>query len=240
MRTIQRRWNWTGYKEKVLALDPIFYLPLDDLTTTAVDASRHYNNGTHIGVTTNQPGIGDNRLSVYYDGVNDWTECYSAALDALFDPDEITVSIWVRMDAAGWIDGAAHGFFFWAGHTANGQDQIFLEKTTANNQLLIGHKGQGTARQRAINGITTTDWFHLALTATVSGAEVRAFMNGVQQGATIANPVAWTQHLAANLTAVGAINGFGPNSPQEGHLAHCAVWDHVLTPNQVAQLAVIT
>ncbi len=224
------------YVAKVLALSPIGYWPLGEhggsVAYDYVDPPNR--NGAHAGVTLGQAGIGDGQTCPLYDGAAAHTNIYTATLAAAFDGNEGTLSIWGKVkESSVWADGAQRSLIRFA---VDGNNYIELIKTVAANGLSFNYRAGGTTDTVFLGSISTTDWFHMALTWSASADEVKAFYNGAQTGATqtglgvwAGTPATWGHNIGSGNTT--------PITPWSGYLAHGAVWDSVLTPGQIASLA---
>lgn len=234
--------SWTvQYHQRVLATDPIAYWMLDeksgtvayDLVSGRVAGAQ---NGTHSGVTLGQDGIGDGRTSPFYDGANDHTNIYSAALAAAFSGSEGSMMTWARVSGAGvWTDGAVR-LVIQIGDVG-GTNSVRLGKAAANNTLYGQYVANSVVETRFITS-TSLLWHNLAITWSASADEVKVYLAGVQQGATLTLLGAWGGVLSAVRTNVGADGNF-PSAVWDGTIAHCAVWDKVLSADQLADLAVV-
>lgn len=235
--------NWkVQYYQYVMATDPIAYYMLDEKSgTVAYDlVSRRIagaQNGTHSGVTLYQPGLGDGRRSPLYDGINDYTNIYSATFNGAFDGDEGSVMVWGKVANAGvWTDGTLRKAILLL---SNGSNFIRIHRPGAPNNLIeMNQVAGGTAKGATITVGPTLDWFQLALTwsrsAGVNG-EVRLYLNGAQSGATLTALGAWAGNLSATQTVIGAASTV-PAEPWSGYLAHVPIWDRPITADEVLTL----
>lgn len=224
------------YVAKVRALNPIAYWILGEHApdTTAVCQSDRNQNGTHVGVTLGNVGIGDGQVCPSYDGTNDYTDVDTAALVSAFDGDEGTALIWGKMSAGGiWTDGSNR---YALSLIVDGNNYIFLRKNVANNTLGWYYTAGGVAEAVTLGALVTTGWMSIALTWSSAADEVKAFYNGAQTGLTQAGLGVWAGSLVT--ATIGAYNT-APASAWSGYLAHCALWDSALAPATVLSLATV-
>lgn len=233
--------QFVQYHQRALATDPIAYWPLNerqgavahDWVSGRVAGAQ---NGTHNNVALLQPGIGDGFCCPFYDGANDWTNIHSAAFQAAFTSAQGTLAIWGRVDgAATWADGAVRRAVQLG---VDGNNRIWLGKGAANNTLYGEYTAGGVVDAIVIGGVTTLGFFHLAITWDVNApptGEVRVYYNGVQSGATQVGLGVWVGNLNVVRTNIGADGNF-PSAVWDGCLAHCAVWDRVLSAHEILDL----
>jgi len=228
--------QYVQYHERVLATNPIAYWPLNEkVGTIAYDWVTARNlgaqDGAHTGVTLLQPGIGDGFYSPYYDGINDFTNVTTATLAASFSGATGTLAIWGRVSGVGvWTDGTRRDLCLFR---VDGNNIIVLNKDTVNNQLRWYYASGAVTKIRTRAAVTTTDFFHMAITWSKAADEVRAYYNGTQEGATFNALGAWAG--AVNNCFIGSSNNI-PSNVYSGTLAHCAVWSRVLSADEIADL----
>jgi hypothetical protein len=235
--------EWTvQYYQRVMAPDPFTYWMLDeksgpvayDLVSGRVAGAQ---NGTHVNVTLWEPGIGDERTSCAYNAkAGSYTNVHSAALAGRFNGSEGTAMIWARVSAAGvWTDGAFRYLF---NLQADANNQVFIAKGIANNTMNWQYKAGGVTKQVQNAAMNQTAFINVALTWDKVADEVRAFLNGVQTGATLNGLGVWAGAPGVTTTCIGSAST-APATVWDGWLAHCALWNRCLTPAQVARLTVV-
>ena len=202
----------------------------------AIDSSPEGNDGAYTGVTLGQPGIGDGNTSPLFDGANDVNDVYSVPFNADFDGDEITIMIWIRAINIGvWADAANRYFIHLR---ADGNNRIYIRKSVAANTVSWVHAGSAVTNSANEVIVATTDWIVFALTITDTGDEIRFYQNGGQIGPVVNGIGAFVGALDPTLTVIGAFNN-APSLVWNGFLAHAAIWTTVLTPAEIADLAVV-
>jgi hypothetical protein len=204
--------------------------------STSTDYSNEGNDGAYTGVTLGQVGIGDGHTCPLFDGANDFNNIYSAALNTDFDEKEGTLALWLKVSGVGvWTDGT-----FDAGMilTADGSNFLQIRKSSPDGRIDFMYTAGGTAKEVAKTGLTTTDWFHAAITWSVSGDKIIAYYDGAQEGVPVTGLGTWSGALFLTGTVIGASNTV-PAQQWSGTLAHAALWKTPLTAPQVASLAVV-
>lgn len=228
------------YYEKVLGYGPIAYWPQWERTGAAATCQvNSAQNGAYVGVTLGQVGIGDGNVCPFYDGANDLANIYSGTLAGRFNGPEGTAMIWARVANAGvWTDGAfRYSFNLWV----DVNNHVNIQKMNVNNTIRFRYMAGGVADDVTVGGLTRTDWMVLLVSWSASAGitgEVRAYIDGIQQGITQVGLGVWAGNLGNTTTCIGAANTI-PTFVWHGYLAHCAVWDRALSPAQIAGLAVV-
>lgn len=195
--------------------------------------------GSYTGVTLGQAGIGDGNPCPLFDGVDDVANIYSASLAGVFSGVAGTMAIWAKVSAVGvWTDSTVRKII---NFQADANNRAYFERTATHNRIQLMYRANGTSYSTNIESLSTTDWFHLALTwdknAGATG-QVKAYFNGSQSGVTQTNLQDWAGALAVAYTTIGAMSNIAAQ-PWSGYLAHAAVWRKALTPAQVLDLAAI-
>jgi hypothetical protein len=229
-----------AYTNKVVALSPIAYWPLAELSgTTILDASGNARNGTYKAAgepLLGQVGIGDGRNAPLFDGSNDYANVYSASLAGAFNAAEGSMAIWFKVAAAGvWTDATdRRGIQM----RVDSNNRVQLFKTATNNQVQGFYNAGGTGKTVNFTTSAPLTWFHLAITWSKSADQMIFYFNGAQQGATQTGLGVWAGSLSSTLTLVGAGDQAGGNV-YSGYLAHAAVWDTPLSAAQILTLATV-
>lgn len=225
-----------SYVEKVKALAPIAYWPLNETSgTTALDASGNGRNGVHSNVTVGQSGFGDGGgLSAYYDGVAAYTNIYSPSFYAGFNGDVGTIHLWIKVAAADWPSSTAReairilpsSFYY-----------VLIRKTS--NTLRLFRQSGATQRFRTITVVPTDAWMAIALTWNVATNELFSYVNGVAAG-TVSGSIlaAWLPTISTTIdTNIGAGNSAA--GLWKGYIDDVAIWNRALSASEIAQLAVV-
>lgn len=199
----------------------------DDVSLTALLC------GKYVGPTIGQPGIGDGRTAVFFDGNNDYVNMYSPGFASAFNTTEGTVALWAKVNGASvWTDGVDR-YLFRIGVDAN--NLVYGYKYGAGNNTWLGYTAGGTDKSRAITNQPTT-WFHVAITYSATANAVKVYFNGAQVGATLTGLGTWSGSLAATLCTVGSSSTV-PANPWSGWLGRMVIYDVALPASEIARLA---
>lgn len=239
-RSLARRYllHADQYYKKVLTTQRaslLAYWPLWEASGSVADnfegtAAR---DGSYTGVTLGQPGIGDGRTSPFFDGVNDYVNVFSGSFRDAFNGQELTIAGWAKVNEASvWSDGAMRQCIRLL---VDGNNHLYIRKTTTNNLLGFYYKGGGTATLAVTTTLSTTSWFHWAMTISKTANEMKAYINGSQVGTTQSGFGAWVGLLNASQCCIGAAITT-PSEVWHGWLPHFAVWSTPLTAPQIARL----
>ena len=228
------------YIDKVLGFSPIAYWPLNETSGTTADnaegtAARDGTYARNVTTMTTGTGIGDGNTAPNFNGSNDVVDIYSASLNSVFNGAEGTAIIWLKPSAIGiWSDGLSHYFLRVASDSGN--NQHYLTKNPSDN-LQFGFIHGGTFKAQDLDVSSNADeWHFYALLWSELGDFGRAIQNTTVL-ADVTGLGVWAGALDVNNCAVG---GHRPAAPQwSGQLAHCAIWDVLLSPEQLVDLATI-
>lgn len=227
------------YSQKVLSYSPIAYWPLWEASgTTAENLVSAAMNGTYardVSVMGTGAGIGDGNTAPFFDGANDSIGIFSAALQASFNGNEGTLMAWARVvNADIWSDGTARAIVR-CPHT-DFDNAIALERHTVVGRIRNSRIAAGAAINSDHNGLSFTDWFHVALTWSITNNQVNTYINaGVP--VTTAGPANWVgATLNVNLNSIGATNWTVPNQIWHGWIAHVVLFDEALDAASIADL----
>ena len=230
-----------SYSDKVLGYGPIAYWPLWEAAGATAEClvDSPAQDGTYVGVTLGQTGIGDGNTCPLFDGANDYVDQLSAALAGVFDGNEGTILAWTKVfDAGVWTDGLVRRAFCFA---ADGLNIQYLTKDDVNNAFWYRRKGGNVASLVIEGGLASTDWIVYGMTYSLSTGltgEMRAYRNGLQIGLTQVNLGTWAGGLADWSTVIGA-GSEAPDFPWHGYLAHCMVFDRALPQPTILDLATV-
>lgn len=237
--------NWLRYSRKVKALDYqhlIGYWPLSEqVGVTAYDEGGSGLHGTYRntagvlnGVTLENAGIGDGRTAAGFDGTNGYCNIYSAALNAAFNNAEGTVAGWMQVSGSGvWTDGANRTPIVLR---ADANNVVQLLKSSASNTFQFFYVAGGTSKSVSKASFSPTAWQHVALTWSKSGDALKAYVNGVQEGATQTGLGTWSGALASTACNIGCRINTTPDQPWSGNGGGWALWSTPLSAAQIADL----
>lgn len=225
------------YYKKVIGISSglIAYWPLWETSGTTInDVSGKRRNGTSTGFDLNYPGIGDGRSAPNLDGVSDYGNVYSTGFASDFNGQEFTISLWAKVANSGvWADGTNRRAIFLQ---ADANNSVRFTKGTSANNLSWAYTASGTTKSVSKSSVSSLGWLHLAITVSKSGDQLKAYYNGVQEGATMTGLGTFAGSLSSTITVIGAGNTT-PNNIWSGSLAHIAIWTTILSASAIATLA---
>jgi len=224
-----------SYTSRVQALAPIAYWPFWEVSdTTATDASGNSRTGTYSSDVSTWPiqsGIGDGHTAPDFDGTNDYVGAYSVSLRAAFDGTEGSVIGWAKVSGSGtWIDGNTHIILDVGGDANN---YVMVYKGVGANRLDFVYQANATFETIQVT-MSPIAWFHWAITWSDSADEVKAYVDGSQQGTTQTSVGTWGVPLS--LLLIGTTAG-PPNMTWEGGIAHTAIFDRALLAGEIVEVA---
>lgn len=233
-----------SYIQRVLDIQSanlIAYYPLNETTgTNAANAEgTAARDGTYTGVTLNSI-IGPDGVNgaPLFDGSNDFVDIFSASLNTAWGaPAAGTVAAWARVSAAGVWEDSTQRFMLGLRH-ADTDNRIRMRKSATNDRVDMMYDAGGTLDQINVAPISLTAWMHWAITWNVADDEMKAYLNGVQQGATQTAIGTLVGNLQATLTVIGA-ETTGPARVWDGYLAHVPIWTTTLTQSEILSLATV-
>lgn len=221
----------------------------DDIEVIA-PASEYPTKLSIVGAPTmSEPGIGDGRTSMYFDGTDDAIHttyrqnCIHNVLDAAFKASqELTAMIWFKpWDASMWTevdagDSTTHVLISFSGLDRAGNSEghkICLDKWGSENNALSLVPPQAYG-----SGGVDDSWYFVAITWSKPQDRIREYFNGLP------NTHLWWENTGLTTYDTGLINNIGigtraisPLQYWHGHLAHFAIWDCELPASFIRRLA---
>jgi hypothetical protein len=224
------------YIHRVLHTRPgnlIAYWPLDENTNTrAHDLS---GNGLHVaatGVDWSQPGIGDGRTAPYFDGVNDYINIYPV-LTTTFNGQEGTLLGWGKApNSTVWGDGTNHQI---ARILVDGSNYVWLRTSTTPNKFDFAYRAGGVTLTQTLAIVPAICWYAFGITWSKSSSMVRAYLSGQAVGIPRTGVGTWAGALDSGSCAIGS-RGAPTAEGWNGNIAHCALWNCALTPQEMGIL----
>ena len=227
-----------SYADKVLSYGPIAYWQLNEKSgTEAVCSVNAAQNGTfarNVTTMTTGAGIGDGNTAPLFDGINDVVDVYSAALAAAYSQTIFTSMVWFKVFNVGvWTDATNRKIVRFY---VDNNNQLGLYGIGDSTLYVVDEAG-GTEVFMTDAGHAETGWVHAAITLDEVSNNIIFYLDGsVVDNDTNAGTWAGPIHSAASV--IGA-NNTTPTNPWHGHLAHVPIFDRVLTPTDIADLAVV-
>lgn len=164
---------------------------------------------------------GQNALD--FDGDNDYVNCGTSTLAAITGP--ITLEAWVKPDGNG-TQSIVKKY-----ETGKGYE-LSLSQQSAGQQYFFRLNSSTTYRINSVNTYPTGCWTHVA--ATYDGSVMRIFVNGVQEGSTVAGPVSILTTtnpllIGTDPTEVGGTRDFN------GSIDEVRIWNVARTPAEIRE-----
>lgn len=223
--------NPLAYTNKIKALGPIAYYPQAEPSGTTIgDESGNGRNGTYVGVTLGQPGIGDGRTAAGYDGATSYGNIYSASLAAAFDGAEGSIVTWQR--SSGGLSRCILRL------QVDASNLVQLFSTTNANEVQFRYFAGGVVKQILDSSNVFGALFPIALTWSKSNDQMRAYAKGAQVGTTQTGLGTWVGALATTLCCIGA-SSTTPTASWLGSQSHTAIFNRALSAAEIASLAVV-
>ena len=203
----------------------------------AADSSGTGANGVYSGAfTLDQTGIGDGSKSTLFSGGRISLAATLGALNAVFDPLKGTIFCWAKVANAGvWTDGVSR-ILIELGADAN--NRVFLFKNNTNNIITCNHIAGGTTKQGAL-AFSSLNWFSTAMTWDKAADQMKFYVNGVQQGATLTGLGVWVGTLNSGFSAIADFTSAGSANGHSGNEAHVMVRNVVSTPEEMAYIGIL-
>lgn len=226
-----------AYWQRIKNYGPKAYWALAELSgAVALDQMAAAQNAAYNNVTLGDTGIGDysNSPSAAFNGSTSRVNLYSTSFRDAFSAVAGSIAIWCKVGAAQWTDGSIRYMFYIAASPAN---YIVAFKSSVNNSIQLRYRANNITQTVSI-ATSTTNWFHLGLTWDKTADAVKGYFNGAQAGTTQTGMDVWAGTLASTSTGLGSsvLNA----EVWTGNLAHCAVFDRVLSANDIANLYTIS
>jgi len=233
------------YDADLLKIQPaslIGYWPLDESSgLVAADKSGNARNGAYAGSPTlGQPGIGDSsNKAPSFSGTNQYVNIYSAGFASAFNPNEGTISLFVKGSTV-WSDNANRLLIELR---ADNNNYIHLFKSGTNDiswERMAGGTSSAMGTSFAAADMDqlkppSSEWHHLAISWSVSNDRVRASLDGSQVGYEVTGLGTWAGSLASTMTVIGALSTglfFW-----QGQIAKVAIWSKELTASEIYALS---
>ena len=238
---------WAGggrsYTQKVLGTataNLIAYWPLGETSGGTADNAEGTaaRDGAYSNVTLGATGIGDGNTAATFNGTTSFVDIFSASIQSAFNNQEGTAAMWVQVTAAGvWTDGSFRRVL---GLRVSGSNEVFIHKSSTNNQMQVGYVAGGTTKSVAFAVGPTLTWHHIAITWSKSVDQVIVYLDGAQTGTTQTGLGVWVGSIANGLTNIGCRNNVVPDQLWSGTSAHTAIWTTPLSAAQILTLATVS
>lgn len=221
----------SGYAQKVTALGPIAYWPLNEASGTTANAVHPTTDldGLYIGPTLNSTlSPIDADQAPLWDAVNDVLDIYSTAINNTLDVSSGTFSIWIK--AENWVGVQSICYIYYD----NANTDIPIAMFSNGSTLLLSHRIGGVSKQVKF-AETSTDWMNLIATWDIN-ANVNFYKNSTLIVSTAIDGGTPGGNIVTTRCVIGA-SGNGGASPWDGHLAQPVLFDAVQSAANRAALA---
>ena len=209
---------------------PTDYLLLDKFNTKEgfsvdlSDGNHHFDPSTVSAAVAG--GVSGDAAS--FNGTSEYINIYSIEPD--FNESAGSVIVYGKVDNVGvWSDGTERAL---ALLYADGNNWVGLHKITTGSLRWV-YKAGGIVKQ-ITKTVTTTGYFHIAITWDSASDEVIAYYNGSQEGSIQTGLGTWVGSLNASITVLGA-NNVSAGNPWHGLEDLARVYNRVLTPTEISE-----
>ena len=217
-----RRFYEKTYNEVVLATDPIAHWTLGErFGATAYDATQNHFNGAITGATLGRPGIGDGLTGMFLDGINDFINIPFA----IATPASVSIMLWVQM--------TAFDAFFRLVQRANTDGDGFSLRQGGPQRFIFQDKGFDIANNaRTDANFVLNRWYCLVGIHDSVAPTLRIWQDGMIQSDSQVDDAG---------SGAGTDIDIGRRAEadqqySECRVAHCALWNHALSPAEVQRL----
>lgn len=221
------------------AANLIGYWKLDETSgTVANDVSSTNADGAYAGtVTLDQSGAGDGSRAALFAGGRVSLATPLTTFNGVFSGAEGTIFACAKLTNVGiWTDGLDHTL---VSIGADASNRFYIGKQSVNNALsMLGSFGGVTAGVFP-TGQSWTTFKSLAITWNKAANEFKAYINGVQTGATTAISGTYAGSLSASWTGICSLTSGSSTISWAGWASHIAVWKKALTPAEIAAMGVL-
>lgn len=197
--------------------------------TDVLDSSGNGYHGTYTGATLQALAGPDLVNCIECDGVNDYAVVNDAGWRSAFNGAAGTIFIWGKVSAGTWTDGVKRDLIQIPN---DGSNYILVRKHNSANVLHWYYMAGGTIEIGSKSGVSTSDWFSVALTWDKAADEVKAYFNGVQEGTTKTGLGTWSG-------LPDEVSFSDSSYDWDGGLALAAIWDEALSPAKILQIGTV-
>lgn len=211
------------------------FIPFDDLSTATAARVLNLtgvNTAAVSGALLGQTESFDAKPSVYFDGINDFVNYYSAALNSAFIKTEGTINIfWKPFDASVWSGATVRGL---STLRSAGTSYIEFSKQAAN-QFRAHAPMNGVTQSFVQNSQSYLTWKMLTISWSVINNRIRYYNDGVQVGSTLSPIGVWSIALSSGNCTIGALNTSASN-PINCWVKYFSILNYEMTPADIAEI----
>ena len=215
---------WDEALTKWAALDLYRFLITDPITNlAAADSGANGLHGIYVSTYLNHGG---ERCAYFDKTLPSYVVLPHATIQPLWNPDESMTFIRYKSEADNWTDAADSKQVTFR-HEPSGPSYIIAEAGDARQRWYWS--GQGALESVEKTTFSPTTWQTWAQYVSIANDEMRAYINGAQEGATQTGLTAWLAGLALQNAAIGSNcidAGAGPvygDQPWWGYLKDCII-----------------
>lgn len=209
------------------------YWPLQETSGTvasAIASTAGTFDGATVGTMVGQDA-GVLGRAYLFDGLNDYVDIYSVALQNLFNSEAGAVILFANVNSAGvWTDSTLRRALIISNTSLT--HSITLRRETTNNTLGLYSGG----RSQTVT-TSTTEPFCMASTWNKTANEVKFFLNGVQQGSTQTLLTEFTDSINSDECAIGARAVSSPLNVWSGLISHVVLLTGTPLPAEILNIA---
>lgn len=226
---------YTPKVQGIQTADQIGYWRMNEAAGAyAFDLSPQINDGDYTAVTLGQEGIGDGETCPLFDGATSYLSIPSAGYGADWNGNEFTIAGWLKVSGVEvWTDGSQNNAITLA---ADADNLLYLCKSVGDNVFGFRFKSGGVEKTSHVVTVNPTDWFHVAMTMSLTDDARITYWNGLKYGPTLTGVGEWVG--VPGDAIIGAANDT-PLSVWDGWMAHWLIWKRVLNAAEVLQLATL-
>lgn len=208
------------------------YWPIGEASGTAcLDLSGNGYNGTYTAVTLAQAG-NNSRTSGLWDGSTSYANVFSAGLAAAVNGAEGSLLLWGKVSAAGvWTDATTRSLFRL--NVSDVTSLVDVQRTTTDGTIRNRYTAGSTAKARNVAPLSTTGWFHLAMTWSKANDRINNYLDGAAFGATITGLGTWGGTITDVIIGATALT---PSQVWSGYLQDVILFNRELTAAEVASV----
>jgi hypothetical protein len=210
--------------------------------STAVDSSGNTGrNGTYNTITldaADSPHGTDRRVPLF-NGDTSNVDIYSSGFDGAFDPEEGSISAWIKASDSLWEDDDDVEFII--NLRSDADNLIHIESPNTDNRLYFVHIAGGSTKSYShdFSSGALDEWFHVAMVFSKSGDYIKGYIDGTEIFSITYDSRTWSGSLHSNRTVIGCRQVISANNGWEGNIGDVAIWDTPLSASEIEDLATI-
>lgn len=186
----------------IMAIGASSTFKVDDVTVKAVITENFLPNATVSEALPNQKAGRLNLKGYLFDGSNDKINIYSNNLNSIFDPDLVTIGLFIKAATASiWNDVTTRWLLNIRAGSSESVDQISV--ITDGVGGIIVNLYRNSVRKAIRISVTTTELFLLEIVVDKANDAFYVLVNGVQYGVTRTTLSDWKYNLETSACIIG-------------------------------------